>query len=142
MVRAPRRPLPTYDQVCRWLAQPIGQAGAQVRLGAELASVFAKADLPKPIFRLESIVASGPSAIDAVRLVINLVATLMPTMERLGIATASEIALPSLVSRIMAEVEPDGRWSDGRNALPGQLFDVIPVASRMLSDILLSAPLW
>jgi 2-polyprenyl-3-methyl-5-hydroxy-6-metoxy-1,4-benzoquinol methylase len=96
--------VPTYDRVCRWLMQAIEAGGAQIRLGAQLASVFEDAGLSRPDLRLESVIASGPDSIDAVHLVTDLMATLLPNMERLGIATALEIALPTLARRILAEV--------------------------------------
>ena len=53
-------------------------------------------------------IASGPAAIDAIHLVTDLVATLLPSMERMGIVKASEVALPTLAQRILAEVGADG----------------------------------
>ena len=100
--------IPTYDRACRWIIQAADGAGAQLRLGARLAPVFERAGLPTPTLRLESVIASGPAAIDAVHLVTDAVATLLPTIERLGIASASEIALPSLTQRIVAEIGADG----------------------------------
>ena len=51
---------------------------------------------------------SGPAAIDAIHLVTDLVATLPPSMERMGIVKASEVELPTLAQRILAEVGADG----------------------------------
>lgn len=53
--------------------------------------------------RLESVLASGSAAVDVVHLVTDLVATLLPAVERTGVATASEVDLPTLADRIMAE---------------------------------------
>ena len=46
---------PTYDRVCGWIMRTIEASGAQIRLGANLASVFEGAGLPTPTLRLESI---------------------------------------------------------------------------------------
>jgi SAM-dependent methyltransferase len=100
--------IPTYDRACRWIIEAMDRAGAQLRLGARLAPVFEKAGLPTPTLRLESVIASGPAAIDVVHLVTDAVATLLPTIERLGVAKASEVALPSLTQRIIAEIGADG----------------------------------
>jgi hypothetical protein len=40
--------------------------------------------------------------------VTDLVATLLLSMERMGIVKASEVALPTLAQRILAEVGADG----------------------------------
>lgn len=101
-------PSPTYDQVCRWLSLTIEAAGAQVRLGSRLASLFSDAGLPWPTLRLEAVIASGPQAADAVHLVTDLVETQLPAMERLGIALASDIDHPSLANRILSEVAATG----------------------------------
>jgi hypothetical protein len=53
------------------------------------------------------VIASGPAAIDAVHLVTDLVATQLPSMERMGIVNASEVELPTLAQRILAEVGAD-----------------------------------
>src|SRR5690348_8425537 len=97
-------PAPTYDQVCGWIRQTLESAGHQFCLGAKLGSVFERAGHPGATLQLESIIASGPAAIDAVHLVTDLVATLLPTMEREGVVAASEVALPSLTQRILAEI--------------------------------------
>ncbi len=101
-------PSRTYDQVCSWLSRTIEAAGAQVRLGARLASVFEDAGLPSPTLRMEAVVGSGHRAIEVVRLATDLVETQLPNMERLGIATSSEIGLQTLVDRILAEVGSGG----------------------------------
>jgi 2-polyprenyl-3-methyl-5-hydroxy-6-metoxy-1,4-benzoquinol methylase len=101
-------PVPTYDRVCGWIVRTIEGGGAQIRLGAHLASAFERAGLPTPTLRLESVIASGPGAIDAVHLVTDLVATQLPSMVRMGIVDASEVALPTLAQRILAEVGADG----------------------------------
>jgi SAM-dependent methyltransferase len=101
-------PVPTYDRVCSWIMRTIEGGGAQIRLGARLASVFERAGLSRPTLRLESVIACGPAAIDAVHLVTDLVAAQLPNMERMGIVTASEVELPSLAQRILAEVGADG----------------------------------
>jgi 2-polyprenyl-3-methyl-5-hydroxy-6-metoxy-1,4-benzoquinol methylase len=101
-------PIPTYDRACGWILRTIEGSGAQIRLGAHLASLFEMASLSRPTLRLESVIASGPAAIDAIHLVTDLVATLLPSMERMGIVKASEVELATLAQRILAEVGADG----------------------------------
>jgi 2-polyprenyl-3-methyl-5-hydroxy-6-metoxy-1,4-benzoquinol methylase len=99
---------PTYDRVCGWIMRTIEASGAQIRLGAKMASLFEKAGLSTPTLRLESLIASGPAATDTVHLVTDLVATLLPNMERIGLVTASEVSLPNLAQTILAELGADG----------------------------------
>ena len=98
----------TYDRVCSWLSRTIEAAGAQVRLGTRLASLFEEAGLPSPTLRMEAVIGSGPRAMEVVHLVTDLVETQLPTMERLGIAPASEIDFPTLADRILFETGPHG----------------------------------
>lgn len=99
---------PTYHQVCNWLSRTIEAAGAQVRLGARLASLFEDAGLPSPILRMEAVIGTGPRAVEVVHLVTDLVETQLPAMERLAIATRSEVDPPTLVDRILSEVGSRG----------------------------------
>ena len=101
-------PVPTYDRVCGWITRTIEGGGAQVRLGAHLASAFQRGGLSNPTLRLESVIAPGPAAVDAIHLVTDVVATQLPNMERMGITKASEVELPTLAQRILAEVGADG----------------------------------
>jgi hypothetical protein len=61
-----------------------------------LASLFRKAVLPPAMMNLEAVIASGPAAIDAIHLVTDLVAMLLPAVLRVGVATPSEVELPTL----------------------------------------------
>jgi SAM-dependent methyltransferase len=101
-------PVPTYDQACLWIKRTLAQAGAQTDLGAKLGVAFERAGLPAPTLRLEAVIGSGAASMDAVHLVTDLVATLLPKMERFGIVAASEIEPTDLARRILAEVARDG----------------------------------
>jgi hypothetical protein len=80
---------------------------AEARLGPRLASLFRKAGLPPATLQLEAAIASGSSVRDVVRLVTELVETLLPAMERGGVASQSEVDLATLETRIMNEVGED-----------------------------------
>ena len=100
--------VPTYDRVCGWIKRTIEGGGAQIRLGAHLASIFKRAGLPTPTLRLEFVIASGQSAVDAVHLVTDLVAAQLSNMERMGIVKEKEVGIASLVQAILAELGADG----------------------------------
>ena len=70
------------------------------RIGVAIQESFV---LPPATMNLEVVIASGPAAIDAIHLVTDLVATLLPAMQRVGVATPSEVELPTLSHRIAAE---------------------------------------
>ena len=99
--------VPTYDRACGWANRTIELSFAQSRLGPRLASLFEKANLPPASMQLEAVIASGRATTDVIHLVTDLVATLLPTMERIGVASASEVDIATLASRIQAEVGTD-----------------------------------
>lgn len=99
--------VPTYDRACGWVSRTIELGGAQVRIGPKLGSLFAKAGLPPARMQIESVIAAGAAAADVIHLVVDLVETLMPTTERLGVATAEEVAIATLADRIVDEVGMD-----------------------------------
>jgi ubiquinone/menaquinone biosynthesis C-methylase UbiE len=99
--------VPTYDRTCAWISRTIDSSLAQSRLGPQLALLYEQAGLPPATMQLEALIASGRAAMDMVHLVTDLVETLLPAMAKAGIATASEVDLPTLASRILAEVGTD-----------------------------------
>jgi hypothetical protein len=82
-------------------------------MGAKLHSIFVAAQLPPPVMQLRGVIGVGSGRREAIHLVTDLVGTLLPAIERLGIATALEVDLASLPDRIMAE-------SRSENAIVGR----------------------
>jgi hypothetical protein len=72
-------------------------------MGTKLPSTFVAAGLPSPQVRLEALIGGGANSSDVVQLVADLVATLLPEMERLGVATAADAGLATLVERMRNE---------------------------------------
>jgi ubiquinone/menaquinone biosynthesis C-methylase UbiE len=99
--------VPTYDRACGWASRTIELTFAQAHIGPKLASLFDKAGLPNATMPLEAVIASGPAATDVRHLVTDLIATLLPTMERIGVASASEVGIDTLAARIRAEAGTD-----------------------------------
>ena len=96
-------PSPTYDRCCRWIADTIRLSGAETRMGVMLPSVFANARLPVPSMRLEAVVGSGGNSADPLRLVADVACTLLPEMERFGVATAGDLGAETLFERMLLE---------------------------------------
>jgi hypothetical protein len=68
-----------------------------------LPSAFAAAGLPVPSMRLEAVVGSAGNSADSLRQVADVARTLLPEMERFGVATASELGAATLYERMLAE---------------------------------------
>jgi ubiquinone/menaquinone biosynthesis C-methylase UbiE len=97
-------PAPTFDRCCRWALETLRRHGTETRMGVKLHSTFVTAGLPPPRMRLEALVGGGPNSLDILRLTVDLAATLLPEMERLGVATAGDVGLDTLLERLRDEV--------------------------------------
>lgn len=95
---------PTHDRACDWAVQTLCAHGTETRMGTKLPSVFVAAGLPAPRMRLEALIAGGTNSHDRLQLVADLVRTLLPEMERLGVATAADVGIDTLVERMSEEV--------------------------------------
>ena len=92
-----------YETCCHWIVETFRLSGVETRMGAKLHSTFVDAGLPAPSMRLESVIGGGTNSSDALQLVVDLVRTLLPAMERLGVATAADIDLETLAERMSKE---------------------------------------
>jgi SAM-dependent methyltransferase len=106
-------PVPTYDRCCRWIVETLRLSGAETHMGIGLYSTFVGAGLPAPMMRLEALVGGGANSADPLRVIANLAGTLLPEMERLGVATAAEVGLDTLAGRMQAEAEASGSVING-----------------------------
>jgi ubiquinone/menaquinone biosynthesis C-methylase UbiE len=94
---------PTYQRCVDWITQTFHLTGAQTQAGLELPRTFQSAGLPAPTLRLDAAVGAGPDT-PAYKMLPEIVRSLLPAMERLGIATAAEVEVESLALRIRDEV--------------------------------------
>ncbi len=108
-------PSPTYDRSCRWIVETVGLSGADVRMGAKLASVFVTAGLPAPSMCVGALIGGGENSSDPVNLVADLAGTLIPEMERLGVATAAEVGVETLAARMLQEAMANASVIMGRS---------------------------
>jgi len=96
--------VPTYERCCRWIVETLSRSGADPRMGIKLHGAFVGAGLPAPSLKLESVIGGGASSSDQVHFKTDLACTLVSEMERLGIATASEVDAETLAERVLDEV--------------------------------------
>jgi SAM-dependent methyltransferase len=96
-------PVPTFDQCCRWGADAMSLHGTETHMGTKLHAAFVDAGLGSPTMRLEAPVGGMPVTLPWLEMFKELIATLLPQMERLGVATAVQVGLDTLVERIGRE---------------------------------------
>lgn len=112
-------PVPRYDQCCRWIVETLRALGTETRMGTKLHATFLAAGLRAPAIRLEAVMGGhgGPNTADAVLLIAGLVETLLPEMERLGIATAADVGVETLVERVCDEMSVGTAVIAGRSEI-------------------------
>ena len=91
--------------------------GADPLMGVKLYATFLAAGLPAPVLRLESVIAGGANGLDQVHFEMDVVGTLVSEMERLGVATASDVDPDTLVDRVLAEMLASGSVVVGRSEI-------------------------
>jgi ubiquinone/menaquinone biosynthesis C-methylase UbiE len=95
--------VPTFDTAVRWLAEALRASGARPELGLEMHSLFLDCGLPGPTMRMDAVL-SGEEDNPVYTLLAEAVRTLMPTLEKLNIASASHVQIDSLADRMREEV--------------------------------------
>ncbi|MGH8135326.1 MAG: class I SAM-dependent methyltransferase [Steroidobacteraceae bacterium] len=97
-------PVPTYDRSCQWIVKTLAQSGADPRFGVKLAACIKAAGLPAANLHIESIASAGPDPAQLAKFTADLARALLPETLRLGIATAEEVGIDTLASRICEEM--------------------------------------
>lgn len=96
-------PAPTYDRAVTWIKKSLAASGARLQLGLELFGVFLDAGLPEPSLRMDALIGGGQDCV-AYQLIADVVATLLPEIEKRRIATAAEVGISTLAHRMRDEV--------------------------------------
>ncbi len=91
--------LPTWDRCARWIVAALQGSGADPYLGLKLFATFTSAGLPPPALYVNVSVAAGPDH-PLYTYAADLVRAFLPAMERLGIATASEVEADTLAAQL------------------------------------------
>ena len=94
---------PTYERSAGWIKQTLSATGVRTELGLEMYSVFLAAGLPGPSMRMDAVIGGGPEC-PVYELAADVVRSLLPVMEKLQIATATEADISGLAQRMRDEV--------------------------------------
>lgn len=100
-------PLPLYDTCVRWLVATFERTGADPRLGLKLFSLLTQAGLRSPSLRLDAVIAGGSDS-PAVEAISEVIRSLLPAMQKLGITTAGEVGIDTLPDRLRDEIVGGG----------------------------------
>jgi len=95
-------PAQTLDRTLAWIRQAFDATGAHTQLGLELFRMFLAAGLPAPALRLDAVIAGGLEF--PCEILVAVMQSLLPVMDKLEITSASEVDLPTLGERMRNEV--------------------------------------
>jgi ubiquinone/menaquinone biosynthesis C-methylase UbiE len=109
---SPRAPL--FDKCCSWLAETLPHLGSDPEMAMHLSSAFNKAGLPAPFMRVQQQIGTRETAFEAVRLVTDLLSSMMPSVIDAGAATEEEVGIKTLHGRVMNEIIANGSTVMGR----------------------------
>jgi SAM-dependent methyltransferase len=108
-------PVPTYDRGWQLVDDALRGTGGDTIMGIKLHAVFVAAGMSAPTMRMESVIAGGPDCLDHIHLEIDPLRTLMPEIERLGLATAADIDIDTYTDRVRDELKVTGGVIVGRS---------------------------
>ncbi len=110
-------PAPTYDRCCEWINETFRRSGTDSNMAAELDTIFVRAGLTAPSMRMQTFIGGGAACANFLQAVADLIGSIVPTMERLGIATVAEVEIATLTERLRHEVTTNASVIIGRSEI-------------------------
>lgn len=108
---------PLYERACRWIINTTELSGQSWNFLDRARSVFIGADLPPPTMRLHTFVADDSKAREWLMGVGDIVESLLPTMVKMGVATAEEVNIENFRDRLLQEARSNGSVIVGRSEI-------------------------
>jgi SAM-dependent methyltransferase len=97
-------PLALWDKVKYWSAETFRRGGVHHDIGGKLYHLFRKAGLPGPALLEHISVAGGADTRPFCENIAGIISSLVPSMEKFGIATAAEVQAETLAERLEQEI--------------------------------------
>ena len=95
--------VPSFNRAAQWLFEALRASGARPDLGLEMNSLFLDSGLPSPRMRMDAVV-SGQDDSPVYLLLAEAVRSVVPTLEKLNIASTAQVQIDSLADRMRKEV--------------------------------------
>ncbi len=95
------------DQIADWWRRTATQAGVELQMGLKLFATYRAAGLPEPELQANTIVGGGPD-FGGYAYLAGVIRSVLPLMERFGVATADEVGIDTLADRLRAELVSSG----------------------------------
>lgn len=93
--------LPLYKKAWDWFYSTMEKSGTEMQMGFKLLETYMKAGLPEPGMHLEAFV--GGASSPGLDWFISTIRSIIPTMEKLGVATAEEVGIDTLKTRMIMQ---------------------------------------
>jgi SAM-dependent methyltransferase len=100
-------PSALYHQLVEWWNQTAGHAGIELQMGYKLYPTYRAAGLPGPRLQADLLLGGGPD-FGGYEFLANVFRSILPLMERFGVATAEEVAIETLAQRLREELVGSG----------------------------------
>ncbi len=98
---------PLLDQIWEWAMETYRRAGMDLKMGLRLFPLFLEAGLPAPQMRLDAAVGGGTEWA-GYGYIASMLRTLLPLIEKFGVATAEEVGIDTFKERFRDEVVSRG----------------------------------
>lgn len=105
--------MPIWHKCGEWIGETFQRAKVDIQMGPKLHTIFLHAGLPQPQMQLQARIGSAPD-FPAHEYVADIIASLLPMMTSLGVATADAVEIETLAGRLKEEMVS----SDGIMILP------------------------
>ncbi len=99
---------PLMNQLITWILDVFAYSGAHLDMGIGLHRTFVDAGLPPPTMHLESPIGAAKTWA-GYRYMATIFQSLLPLLEKYGLATAEEVGVDTLAARIRQEVDTSKR---------------------------------
>ena len=107
--------VPTYERCCRWLQDVFRLSGTDCNMADRLYGIFVRAGLTEPSMRMQTFIGGGATTNGFLEGLSDIITTLLPAMERLGVATEAEVGIATLADRLKREVNAKSSVIVGRS---------------------------
>jgi Methylase involved in ubiquinone/menaquinone biosynthesis len=95
--------LPLWSQCGMWIRNGFMQSGVDIEMGAKLYTTYRKAGLPGPKMNMHTRISGGRDSPHP-EYVAGIIASLLPMLERHGIAKSDEVGVETLALRLQQEL--------------------------------------
>jgi 2-polyprenyl-3-methyl-5-hydroxy-6-metoxy-1,4-benzoquinol methylase len=110
-------PAPLYDRACQWIVETARLAGTPWNMADRMYAAFVGAHLPAPKMRMQTLIGGAVQVGEWLRAVGDIIASLLPEMERLGVAMTDEVELATLTDRLRRDVATNDSVIIGRSEI-------------------------